>query len=231
MECFKKILENRHQYALEWKERTGGKVCGYYETYFPEEIVYAAGMLPVRLFAEHLPDDTSDRQIYGCCYVARDLLNQFNKGVYDYVDAIVNTEGCQWMYHSFEAVLRNRPDLNSHYFFMPDCLELDPSKDVVASELKILQKRAEEWTGNTVSVEDLDRAIEVYNKTRMLLRRLYDLRRVKCPKILGSEAMEIVLASQIMDKAEFNEMLEAALDEIEEREPGEDLIRLILIGS
>ena len=35
---------NRHEYAKEWKERTGGKVLGYFQVYFPEELAHAAGM-------------------------------------------------------------------------------------------------------------------------------------------------------------------------------------------
>ncbi len=38
--------KNRHDYAREWKARTGGKVLGYFCTYVPEEIPYAAGVLP-----------------------------------------------------------------------------------------------------------------------------------------------------------------------------------------
>jgi len=43
--------------------------------------------------------------------------------------------------------------------------------------------------------------------------------------------MEIMLANQIMDKAEANKMLEALIPELENRTPYEDRVRLILIGS
>ncbi|MEE8472354.1 MAG: benzoyl-CoA reductase, partial [Dehalococcoidia bacterium] len=44
---FQELSANRHQYARDWKARTGGKVLGYFCTYVPEELVYAAGVLPV----------------------------------------------------------------------------------------------------------------------------------------------------------------------------------------
>ena len=31
-----------------WRE-AGGKVCGHFQVYFPEEIAHAAGMLPVKV--------------------------------------------------------------------------------------------------------------------------------------------------------------------------------------
>ena len=46
---------NRHSYAKEWKEKTGGKVLGYFCTYVPEEILYAANILPIRILGGHEP--------------------------------------------------------------------------------------------------------------------------------------------------------------------------------
>ena len=101
MDKFKDMLRNRHEYAKTWKERTGRKVLGYFETYFPEELAYAAGMLPVRIMAEHEPDDISTKWIYACCYSVRDIVNQLLNDRYDYIDVTVNTEGCQWMFRAF----------------------------------------------------------------------------------------------------------------------------------
>ena len=39
---FDEIYTHRHDYAKEWKKRMGGRVMGYFCTYAPEEIVYAA---------------------------------------------------------------------------------------------------------------------------------------------------------------------------------------------
>jgi benzoyl-CoA reductase/2-hydroxyglutaryl-CoA dehydratase subunit BcrC/BadD/HgdB len=43
--------------------------------------------------------------------------------------------------------------------------------------------------------------------------------------------MEIVLACHVMDKSEANQMLEALIPELEKREPYEDCVRLMLLGS
>ena len=57
IEKFKEWYEERHEYAKEWKKKTGGKVLGYFCTYVPEEILYAAGVLPVRILGSHEPQD------------------------------------------------------------------------------------------------------------------------------------------------------------------------------
>jgi benzoyl-CoA reductase subunit C len=228
---FKALVENRHEYAKAWKAKTGGKVIGWFEPYFPEEIAYAAGVLPVRILAKHYPDDVSDKWIYASCYPVRDMVNQFLKGYYDYVDGLVNVEGCQWMYNAFEVAVNNNSKLFDHYLFVPDHTDAPTSKTVTRSEFDVFRKKMEEFSGNKVTDEDLDRAIEVFNKNRLLLRRINELRRMERPVIHGAEMMNIVLATQVMDKAEMNEILEKFIPELEAREPGEDRIRLMLIGS
>ncbi|MCJ7605327.1 MAG: 2-hydroxyacyl-CoA dehydratase [Dehalococcoidales bacterium] len=232
MQRFKQVLEDRHDYARDWKKRTGGKVLGYFEPYTPEEVIYAAGVLPVRLLSRHEPDDRTDRNIYASCACARDIVNQVAMGRFDYVDGTTYAEACQWMRHAF---------ISSQYFqsfsytcdiFVPDYVDGHRSRDVMLSELKAFKKSLEEWTGNEVTDEALDHAIEVYNINRRLMRQVYELRRAQAPVISGSEAMNMVLAGQVMDKEDHNRLLTEFLDEL----PSKDLRgypgpRLMLIGS
>lgn len=228
---FKKMVADRHTYSRAWKERGGGKILGYFEPYFPEEIAYAAGVLPVRVIAEHEPDLLSDKWIYGACYPVKAMANQLLLGRMDYIDGLVNTEGCQWMFNVYEVVTNNRPELFSHYLFLPDYTSSATSKDVLRSELDVFKTKMEDWTGKEITDEALDNAIETYNKNRILLRRICELRRADKPVISGSEYMNILLADQIMDKAEMNVILENHITDIENREPYRDTLRLMLIGS
>jgi benzoyl-CoA reductase subunit C len=228
---FKKLAEERHEYARAWKARTGGKVIGWYEPYFPEELAYAAGLLPVRILARHTPDDLSDKWLYASCFPVRDMVNQFLDGNYGYVDGLVCVEGCQWMYNAWEVAVNNNSKLFSHYLFLPDYTDARTSKDVLRSELSVFKDRLEEWAGKPISNGDIDHSIEVFNENRLLLRRIYELRRADRPVVLGSEMMNILLADQVMDKAEMNPILKDFIAEAEERKPGKDRIRLMLIGS
>ena len=48
LQQLKDIAANPKAYARAWKEKTGGKVVGHFCSYTPEEIITAAGALPVR---------------------------------------------------------------------------------------------------------------------------------------------------------------------------------------
>jgi benzoyl-CoA reductase subunit C len=232
MQRFREVLENRHEYARDWKARTGGKVLGYFEPYMPEEIAYAAGVLPVRPLSQHEPDDYRERHMYGACACSRDILNQVAKGRYDYLDGLACAEGCQWLRAAFQDSLKYMPNPYSHYVFVPDYVDGHRSKYVMHSELKAFKKSVETWTGNPVTAEALDHAIEVYNTNRRLMRQVYELRRADNPIVSGSEAMEMVLASQVMDKEEHNRMLAEMIKELPKRTNVNNTgVRLMLVGS
>ena len=64
IENFHDWANTRHEYAKAWKQRTGEKVVGYLCTYVPEEIIYAAGILPVRILGSHEPQGLTEPYIF-----------------------------------------------------------------------------------------------------------------------------------------------------------------------
>jgi benzoyl-CoA reductase subunit C len=82
--------ENRHQYAREWKERTGNRVLGIFCCNIPEEIIDAANILPVRILGEH--EEATEGNLHfpvNVCPYPVSCLDQALKGYYDYLDVLV----------------------------------------------------------------------------------------------------------------------------------------------
>ena len=48
-----KLRDDPYAMARSWKERTGSKVLGFFCCYAPEEMMHAAGALPVRITGEN----------------------------------------------------------------------------------------------------------------------------------------------------------------------------------
>jgi benzoyl-CoA reductase subunit C len=94
-----------------------------------------------------------------------------------------------------------------------------------------LQRAIEEWTGKAISPQALQEAIEVYNLNRRLMRQVYELRKADNPPVSGEECMFMVIASQCMDKAEHNRILQEVLAERTGKEGNGCGTRLMLIGS
>ena len=98
MERFQKLLEDTHRYAREWKARTGGRVFGYFCHYFPEELAYAIGVLPVRIIGQRDTESISQRYLYGhFCPNSLGVLAEGLKGSYDFLDGIGHAECCMSM--------------------------------------------------------------------------------------------------------------------------------------
>ncbi|NIW10485.1 MAG: benzoyl-CoA reductase, partial [Gammaproteobacteria bacterium] len=103
-ETFRKWIDNRHEYAKTWKERTGNRIVGYFCTYVPEEILYAANILPVRILGSHEPPTVTEPYIFAMyCHFCRDCLAQGLKEKFDYLDGIVEGQACIHLRQAFNA--------------------------------------------------------------------------------------------------------------------------------
>jgi benzoyl-CoA reductase subunit C len=233
MEQFKQWYENRHDYAQEWKKKTGGKVLGYFCTYVPEEILYAADILPVRILGSHEPQDVTEPHIFGMyCPFCRDCLAQGLKGKYDYLDGIVIAQSCLHIRQTFASWKIHVPVDFSYYLPMPHHVQSQRAVPYLTGELKAFKDAVEDWTGKKISDEDLKRGIETMDKSRKLTRELYELRKSNSPPLTGLEAMYIVVSSQMVDKNDYNKALQSLLNELPQRRlNNESHIRLMIIGS
>lgn len=230
---FHDLMNNRHQYAGEWKAKKGGKVVGYLCNYVPEEILYAAGILPVRILGSHEPQDITEPHIFNMyCPFCRDCLAQGLQGRYDYLDGIATGHSCMHIRQTFDSWTKHLPISYSYYLYMPAHVQSPHAQELLLEELKYFKQSLEEWTGATISDEALDKAIDVYNTNRRLLKQMYALRKSDPPVISGVEAMEMVLTGMFMDKEEHSRLLQQALTEIPQRKnTRESQTRLMLIGS
>ncbi|MDP6100312.1 MAG: 2-hydroxyacyl-CoA dehydratase [Dehalococcoidia bacterium] len=230
---FGQMINDRHAYAQQWKTRNEGKVMGYFCTYVPEEIFYAAGVLPVRILGSHEPEDITSRHIYGAyCPHSRDCLAQGLRGKYDYLDGIAMAQTCMHIRQAFDSWRKHVPVDYICDTYVPNYISSPHTKKYLVAEFGDIKRSVEDWVERSISDRDLDRAIEIYNRNRRLMREVYELRKQDPPLLSGAETMEMVVSSQMMDKEEHTHLLEEALAELHQGQhrvrPG---TRLMMLGS
>jgi len=230
---FRNWIDNRHDYAKAWKERTGNRVLGYFCTYVPEEIFYAANILPVRILGSHEPPTVTEPYIFAMyCHFCRDCLAQGLKGKFDYLDGIVEGQACLHLRQAFNAWRLHIPTDYTYYIYVPHGVQTPRAVPYLTQELAKFKQSLEKWTGKTITNEDLERGIRVLNRNRELMRRVTEYRKMNPPKMTGLEAMEMVLASQVSDKEEHSRLLEQLLRELPNRKLERKAdTRLMIIGS
>lgn len=228
-------LDNINSFAKEWKEAAiGNKVLAYYCSHMPEEILYAADILPYRLSGTGVTDDSQAETYLSpfSCSFCRACFQKFLDGSYDFLDGFVASDGClqpQRIFDNWKFYVR-KEDQFVHQFNTPRVYD-ESALGMYRREMLDL-KNAVERFGNYVTNEKLINAIKVYNETRRLIRELYELRKADAPKVTGEECLRITLASMAMRKDTFNELLAQFIEEAKQREPITDYrARLMLIGS
>ncbi len=233
IEKFAQWVDNKHEYAKEWKRRTGGKVMGYLCTYVPEEILYAADILPVRIFGSHEAAPIVEPYTPSMyCPFCRDCLAQGLRGRYDYLDGIMLAQSCIHMRQTYWSWKLHVPVDYCYYLLMPHGNRTLGRYDYLAGEYADFKGSLEKWIGRTITDKDLDRGIEILNNNRRLMRQVWEFRKKDDPPITGLEAMEISLSNQVIDKREHSQALEELLKELPERKLDRETgTRLMIIGS
>jgi len=231
---FSQWYDKRHDYARAWKARTGGSVVATMCTYTPEEMLIAAGMLPVRVLGAHEPQNVTEPHIFGMfCPFCRDSLAQGLLGRYDYAEGVTLTQSCIQYRQAFNSWRMHVPTVKWDYYLpMPNEVQSRHAKQTQYEEVKKFRAFMEVTSGRKISDADLQKAIETVNKNRRLLKQLFDLRKEENPRVTGLEALYASITAQFVDKEEHNRELERVIAEVKKRPQDRDEgVRLMTIGS
>jgi benzoyl-CoA reductase subunit C len=235
LDKFRQVVENRHEYAKNWKSETGGKVCGCICANVPEEYIYAAGLLPVRILPDPKTPETlaSEHIQFNKCAMCRGSLEQGLQGQYDYLDALAYVQGCLAQSQAFSSWVLSVP-LAWHYkMFQPFRQDTPDARKVYSEFFEDFRSSFEKWHGAPVSKESLAKSVAMYRENRRLLRQVYELRKKHPPLISGSDAQRMILASMLMDKKEHNDLLSQLLQDMQglQQSGNNDRPRIMIIGS
>jgi benzoyl-CoA reductase subunit C len=232
-----KLLEGnseakRTAWAKEWKRR-GGKVIGIMSTYVPEEIIWAAGMLPWRITGTWKENITHARVYRGesTCSYCNHVLESFLGGELDFLDGIIATDQDQDMLRTWDVLLalKVKPFCYAlHVPFSTSRLNILFYRD----EMKRLINSLQDFAGIKISQDSLHSSIDLHNQTRQLLSRIYEMRKKSNPPLSGAEVLGLTTAAAVMPKDGFNKELESLLPYLENRRTSlNKLTPRILISS
>jgi benzoyl-CoA reductase subunit C len=230
---FRDWEQNRHSYAKVWKEKTGGKVVGYFCTYVPEEILYAANILPVRILGGHEPQDVSEAHIFGMfCPFCRDCLAQGLRGKYDYLDGVMIAQSCLHIRQAYTSWIKHIPVDFQYYLPMPNNVQSPHAVTYLKGELNAFQTAIEKWIGKEISDEDISVGIKLMNDNRSLMHQLYEYKKKENPLISGEETMEVAISQQLVDKNDHIKALSQLLEKLKAGSGRKNTgTRLMLLGS
>jgi bzd-type benzoyl-CoA reductase N subunit len=200
---------------LEHKGR-GGKVFGWLCTYVPEEIIHAAGALPVRItgYSQEMDLEEGTAYLYvNNCSFSRSCLQLGLREGYDFLDGVAGGSTCDGARRLFDVWRRYIPTAFHHVLTVPRKYT-EAAHELYYKQIVQFKGHLEDFLGVKMGDDELRRSIATYNESRALLHKLYDLRKRSEPPITGAEALEVANASFRMPKELFNEYLRQLLDEL-----------------
>jgi bcr-type benzoyl-CoA reductase subunit C len=235
LEPFKEI--NRHFPDISYirdAQAAGTKIFGWLCTYVPEEIMHAAGIFPLRITGYDTETELDEGNAYlymNNCSFSRSCLQMGLKGEYSFLDGVVGGSTCDGARRLFD-LWREYIGTPFHQVLTVPRKYTDSALELYTAEVNLFKTNLEEYLGMTVSDEALRQSIALYNESRLLLKRLYELRKRENPPITGAQTLEVLDACFKIPKEDFNRLLKCLLEELEASETGyAGRARLMITGS
>lgn len=198
--------------------RQGGKVVATYCVFVPEEMVWAAGGIPVGLcagaqFSVPIAEEVLPRNT--CALIKSSFGFKLGR-ICPYVQAshlIVGETTCDGKKKMFEVLGEYQPV----YVMEVPNKKTERSRALWLGEVEAFCGVIEKLTGNTITAENLGKAIETVNKRRKALQRLYGLRKVSPVPISGKDALLVTQVSFYDDVQRCTQQVNALCDELDKR--------------
>jgi benzoyl-CoA reductase subunit C len=213
-----------------WRE-DGGKVVGHFQVYFPEEIVHAAGMLPLKIRGAPLePIQAESRFGSYLCSILKTSLELALTGRVE-LDMFVTHPICDAA-RNLAGVWGRNLDYPCEILYLPQNANSPHAAVYLRGEYDRLRRAVQEIAGRDVSDDDLRRSLRVYNENRALIRALYAAKRDE-PWIMGAdEAYVLVAVGGMIPREEHSALLRNVLPLLRERpSKRQDRIRVVFEGG
>lgn len=219
MDLFENAISDIKKARAVYDRKKKKPVIGWFCTYTPIEIFYAAGLTPKRLMSK----PTTMNQALGCmqtnlCPYVLNSLEVALQGE-DPIDGIVIVNSCDAMRRLYDVW---------RYYVKTDFVHLlDLPRDISKEnhEYFVLQVRnlisaLEKYFAVKISLSSLNEAITLCNETRNLLKALYGFRQGDDGYFSGSDVLDMVKLGMRVPAEIFNEGLKKLLGDIRNKSVG-----------
>ena len=212
--ALKDVYDHRDREAAKWRA-AGKKVIGELGCDVPDELIIAAGMLPVQIYADpQRPLTETDKYLeYAFDPAVRAQFEKIVDGTYyDQIDALAISNSTDVIIRVFlylREIHRVEPEKPVPPVAFIDWLFTRHRLHQVRDEfvIELFKQQVEQWAGRTISDEEIRAAAKICNENRQALREMAKLRHGQEVRISGSEALVIIGAGLFMDRAEHTKLV------------------------
>lgn len=237
-EIFEEFAEQKKQSFLtikEFKEK-GTPIIGAYCSYFPREIAIAMGAVPVGLCSSSeetvqiaesiLPKNICPliKSSYG--YAISDRCPYFH-----FSDLVVGETTCDGKKKMYEMMAEFK---DVFVMELPN-IQSEKGLELWKQEIIRLKNYLEEKFQVVITEDDIKHAIQIENRRRIALKRLYEVMKLDPVPVMGMELLDVLYGSKYkLNLEKVSEELDALtnqiLEEYEEKPKKEHRPRILITG-
>jgi len=205
---------------------------GFFCPFVPEELLHAAGFLPLRLMGTsikmshvqaHLPSN--------CCHLVKSSLESLLQGELDFLQGVIFSQTCDSM-QGLSDIWAHQRRFPIHFNLMiPTNLDSEHSRGYLKAEMERFKEFLESHSSR-MTPQRIKASIQLFNRIREKLGEIYTRRRKGLTSWSGVFFAQIIRAGYLMDRARYLELLEELLNALPEQTGDrKDLVPVYLSGN
>lgn len=209
-----------------------------FPVYAPQEIIHAAGLLPVGVFGAggKLETTQADSRFQSfICSIAKSTLELFLCGDLSEktgFDGAVFSSICDVARNLTSVVSRNAPGVYIEYLHLPQNAATEAARDYTRLEFHRFRNNLSQQIGRPIPDEAIARSITIYNRLRELVSDLYEHRQARPGTIRTADLFAVVMAGTCMMPEDFIEMAESLLADLRDSVAVQrDTVNVVLEGA
>ena len=199
---FKAIADNPRKAMDDYKKETGKGAVGIMPVYCPEEIVHAAGYLPIGMWGAQKKQISKARTYLPpfACSIMQSVMELQLEGVYDDLEAVIFSVPCDTL--KCMSQKWNRP-VPAIVFTHPQNRKIakDAANVFAREEFNIVKEKLEDILDVHISNKAIKNSIAVYNENRAACREFSDVAAEYASVGTPSDRHAVIKARWFMEKS------------------------------
>ncbi len=199
---FKAIADNPRKAMDDYKKETGKGAVGIMPVYCPEEIVHAAGYLPIGMWGAQKKQISKARTYLPpfACSIMQSVMELQLEGVYDDLDAVIFSVPCDTLKCMSQKWHRPVPAI---VFTHPQNRKIakDAANVFAREEFNIVKEKLEDILDVRITNKAIKNSIAIYNENRAACREFSDVAAEYAAVVTPSDRHAVIKARWFMEKS------------------------------
>jgi benzoyl-CoA reductase/2-hydroxyglutaryl-CoA dehydratase subunit BcrC/BadD/HgdB len=206
------ISKNPAKAVEEFTAKSGTGAVGVMPVYAPEELIHAAGYLPVGIWGGQKSIKKARTYLPPfACSIMQSVMEMQIEGAYDDLKAVLISVPCDTLKCISQKWKGTSPTI---VFTHPQNRKIEAANKFLVEEFKIIKSKLESILGVEITDQAIEESIQVYNENRSIMREFVKIA-ADYPHVIDPVVRHAVIVSRyFMEKSQHTALVKELNEEI-----------------